>query len=58
MINMRYKQMGRYQRPNRHHRHFNVGYSCATAMGAALAIHSHWNDRFLPGGIIELKFYK
>ncbi len=30
----------------------------ATAMGAALAIHSHWNDRFLPGDIIELKYYK
>ena len=30
----------------------------ATAMGAALAIHSHWNSRFLPGDIIELKFYK
>jgi sugar (pentulose or hexulose) kinase len=30
----------------------------ATAMGAALAIHPHWNSRFLPGDIIELKFYK
>ena len=30
----------------------------ATAMGAALAIHAHWNSRFLPGDIIELKFYK
>ena len=30
----------------------------ATAMGAALAIHSHWNDQFLPGDIIELKYYK
>lgn len=30
----------------------------ATAMGAALAIHSHWNDGFLPGDIIELKYYK
>jgi len=30
----------------------------ATAMGAALAIHSHWNSRFLPGDIIELKYYK
>ena len=30
----------------------------ATAMGAALAIHSEWNDRFLPGDIIELKYYK
>jgi len=30
----------------------------ATAMGAALAIHSHWNSRFLPGDIIDLKYYK
>lgn len=30
----------------------------ATAMGAALAIHSHWNQRSLPGDIIELKYYK
>jgi sugar (pentulose or hexulose) kinase len=30
----------------------------ATAIGAALAIHSHWNNLSLPGDIIELKFYK
>jgi L-fuculokinase len=30
----------------------------ATAMGAALAIHSHWNKRILPGDIIELKYYQ
>jgi len=30
----------------------------ATAMGAALAIHQYWNSRFLPGDIIELKYYK
>ena len=30
----------------------------ATAIGAALAIHPHWNSRSLPGDIIELKFYK
>ena len=30
----------------------------ATAMGAALAIHHHWNTRSLPGDIIELKYYK
>jgi sugar (pentulose or hexulose) kinase len=30
----------------------------ATAMGAALAIHSHWNKRILPGDMIELKYYK
>jgi sugar (pentulose or hexulose) kinase len=30
----------------------------ATAMGAALAIHPHWNTQSLPGDIIELKYYK
>jgi sugar (pentulose or hexulose) kinase len=30
----------------------------ATAMGAALAFHSHWNTRSLPGDIIDLKYYK
>jgi len=30
----------------------------ATAMGAALAIHSHWNSRSLPGDIIELRYFK
>jgi sugar (pentulose or hexulose) kinase len=30
----------------------------ATAIGAALAIHPHWNTLSLPGDIIELKFYK
>jgi hypothetical protein len=30
----------------------------ATAIGAAMAIHPHWNQRSLPGDIIELKFYK
>lgn len=30
----------------------------ATAMGAALAIHRHWNNGPLPGDIIELKYYK
>lgn len=30
----------------------------ATAMGAALAIHTHWNSRSLPGDIIELKYFK
>lgn len=29
----------------------------ATATGAALAIHQHWNKRALPGDIIELKYY-
>jgi sugar (pentulose or hexulose) kinase len=30
----------------------------ATAMGAALAIHQHWNAGSRPGDIIELKYYK
>ena len=30
----------------------------ATAIGAALAIHEHWNSRPRPGDIIELKYYK
>jgi hypothetical protein len=30
----------------------------ATAMGAALAIHPHWNKGPLPTDIIELKYYK
>ncbi|HEY4108007.1 FGGY-family carbohydrate kinase [Puia sp.] len=30
----------------------------ATAIGAALAIHEHWNSRSRPGDIIELKYYK
>jgi sugar (pentulose or hexulose) kinase len=29
----------------------------ATAVGAALAIHKHWNTKPLPGDIIDLKFY-
>jgi len=29
----------------------------ATAIGAALAIHEHWNSRPRPGDIIELKYY-
>jgi sugar (pentulose or hexulose) kinase len=30
----------------------------ATAIGAALAIHDHWNSRPRPGDIIELKYYQ
>jgi hypothetical protein len=29
----------------------------ATAIGAAMAIHRHWNTQSLPGDIIELKYY-
>lgn len=31
--------------------------SLATAMGAALAIHNHWNTGPLPADVIDLKFY-
>ncbi|SEL48085.1 Sugar (pentulose or hexulose) kinase [Chitinophaga rupis] len=30
----------------------------ATAVGAALAIHHHWNTRNLPGDLVELKYFK
>lgn len=30
----------------------------ATAMGAAMAIHSHWNKQVLPGDVIELKYFR
>ena len=30
----------------------------ATAMGAALAIHEHWNPHFPPADIIELKYFR
>ncbi|HVU98214.1 MAG TPA: FGGY family carbohydrate kinase [Puia sp.] len=30
----------------------------ASSIGAALAIHEHWNSRSRPGDIIELKYYK
>ena len=29
----------------------------ATAVGAALAIHPHWNDNSIPGDLIELRYY-
>ncbi|RTL59652.1 MAG: carbohydrate kinase [Sphingobacteriales bacterium] len=29
----------------------------ASALGAALCIHDHWNSKDLPGSIIELKYY-
>ncbi|HEY4335279.1 MAG TPA: FGGY family carbohydrate kinase [Puia sp.] len=37
---------------------FAASISQATAIGAALAIHEHWNSRNRPGDIIELKYYK
>jgi L-fuculokinase len=36
---------------------FTASIPQATAMGAALAIHQHWNNAPLPGDIIELKHY-
>ena len=30
----------------------------ATAVGAALAVHRHWNHRTLPGDLVALKYYK
>jgi sugar (pentulose or hexulose) kinase len=36
---------------------FTASIPQATAMGAALAIHRHWNNTPLPGDIIELKYY-
>ncbi|MEO6915239.1 MAG: carbohydrate kinase, partial [Chitinophagaceae bacterium] len=36
---------------------FAASVAQATAMGAALAIHKHWNKKPLPGNIIDLKYY-
>jgi sugar (pentulose or hexulose) kinase len=36
---------------------FAASVAQATAVGAALAIHKHWNSFPLPGDIIDLKFY-
>jgi sugar (pentulose or hexulose) kinase len=36
---------------------FAASMAQATAMGAALAIHQHWNSHTMPGDIIELKMY-
>ena len=30
----------------------------ATALGAALAIHEHWNGGMVPGEMVELKYYR
>ncbi len=37
---------------------FAASVAQASAMGAALAIHRHWNKGPLPGDIIELKYYR
>lgn len=36
---------------------FAASMAQATAVGTALAIHSSWNTKALPGDIIELKYY-
>jgi sugar (pentulose or hexulose) kinase len=36
---------------------FAASMAQATAMGAALAVHSAWNSKAVPNGIIELKYY-
>jgi len=36
---------------------FAASISKASAVGAAMAIHEHWNDQPLPGDIIELKYF-
>ena len=36
---------------------FAASVAQATSLGAALAIHKHWNKKTLPTNIIELKFY-
>jgi L-fuculokinase len=37
---------------------FAAGITQASALGAAMVIHKHWNPRPLPSGIIELQHYK
>jgi hypothetical protein len=36
---------------------FAASVAQATAIGAALAIHSHWNTQLVPSNLIDLKFY-
>jgi sugar (pentulose or hexulose) kinase len=36
---------------------FAASVAQATAIGAALAIHKHWNSKNIPGDMIELKYY-
>lgn len=36
---------------------FAASVSQATAIGAALAVHPHWNSKPVPGDMIELKYY-
>lgn len=36
---------------------FAASMAQASSLGAALAIHKHWNSKALPGDLIDLKFY-
>lgn len=36
---------------------FAASVSQATAIGAAMAIHAHWNTKPVPGDMVELKYY-
>ena len=36
---------------------FAASVAQATAIGAALAVHKHWNTKTIPGDMIELKYY-
>lgn len=36
---------------------FAASVAQATSVGAALAIHKHWNTKSLPGDLIEMKYY-
>lgn len=37
---------------------FAASVAQATSVGAALAIHKHWNHKPLPGDLIEMKYYR
>ncbi|BAV08871.1 Sugar (pentulose or hexulose) kinase [Filimonas lacunae] len=37
---------------------FAASVAQATAVGAALAVHKHWNHKPLPGDLIEMKYYR
>jgi sugar (pentulose or hexulose) kinase len=36
---------------------FAAGVAQASSLGAALAIHKHWNKKPVPADLIEMKFY-
>ncbi len=36
---------------------FAANITQASAMGAAMAIHEHWNAHVMPADVIELKYY-